>query len=151
MRDIKFRGKEVRSGEWVYGGFANIEGSPCIVKPVLEFDEIQGCELPVLYSVDPSTVGQFTGIKDMYGKEIYEGDVIYLHAFPEENAEEVQTGTAEIYWKDIDMEFQLRALRFNNEWAMTTWSGWASETWEVIGNIHDNPELIAPEQGISGS
>ena len=68
MRQIKFRGKRLDNGEWVYGDLIHIDDSDIGI--VTDYDHWQGCR------VDPETVGQFVGITDEHGKEVYEGDVL---------------------------------------------------------------------------
>lgn len=116
MRYIRFRGKRLNDGEWVYGGIATSrEGKTWIMA---DSDLAYRTEL-----VDPATVGQYTGRKDKNGKDIYKGDVIAISMIND-------TSTYEVYWDSQICGF----LPFINT---SKDSYVCSEDIEVIGNIYE--------------
>ena len=122
MRNIKFRGKDKKTGEWLYGNLQvpTIEGVPYFMWDKENFQ----CE------VETNTIGQFTGLKDKNGKEIYEGDVIAF-VFKGKDVR------SEVAWSEYAAMFffkQLNAHLFTSMFA---------PKFTVIGNIHDNKELLS--------
>lgn len=123
MREIKFRGKRLDNGEWLYGSLVILNGRYFI------FDYAN--------EVDPATVGEFTGLKDKNGKEIYEGDVIRSPLSEDKTRPHrifYHTGNAAFMGALIDRK-ELCYLRLDQDWIYKFGK-------EVIGNIHDNLELL---------
>lgn len=124
MREIKFRGK-TSEGEWVYG-------SP-LIPEFEEYTAITECPTHhgmVTYEIEPETLGQYTGMKDKHGVEIYEGDVIsYVKGYKRDKNGD---------WVDDKETFVIEFDDgvFSNHSLFSV-----SESVEIIGNIHDNPQL----------
>lgn len=134
MREIKFRGKvrtegvpiigpcPIEDGEWIYGDlhlrckYPHIHYGPGLKAPI-----------------DLDTIGQYTGLTDATGKEIYEGDIISNDKHPYKHL---------IYYDAAEACFMAKygpgkddSCRVYQEWINTCHK-------QVIGNIHDNPKLI---------
>lgn len=132
MRKILFRGKRVDNGEWVYGDLLRMHGVPYIYPDPAPNGWND-------YEVIPDTVGQFTGLLDKNGKEIYEGDVLsvlYNLSLERENVCVVYGGAGE----------HTPGFYFSDDGTTDPYHTWDFRDFvndvEVIGNIHNNPELM---------
>ena len=122
-RDIVFRGKSKSTGEWVEG---SLIGNDVIVGKIVEFEEDYFCT-EFWYKVNPETVGQFTGMTDKKGKKLFEGDVYSM-------------GEKNILYVVIFDKSQFIGKQVGNR-SLAGLEYWKSDI-EIIGNIHDNPELL---------
>ena len=125
-RTIKFRGKRVDKNAWVYGSLLVHSGRVEILvaysENILDYD---------IHVVHPETVGQFTGLLDKDGKEIYEGD------FTHHDAHDVN---CLIKWIDKYACFAGEQIGYVETLAFYQFID--QHNLVVIGNIHDNQELI---------
>ena len=139
MRDIEFRGKTVKSKEWIYGSFVTRKNRSWI-----HFYDVNNFEC--LYEVDESTVGQYTGLKDKNGVEIYERDIVKRKfAFYQDVSEVVFDNDTAAFGmvsiKELDNQSistfkKGRRVSFNKNFV----DGY--DYVEVIGNIYENKDLV---------
>ncbi|WP_418665468.1 YopX family protein [Alistipes finegoldii] len=122
MREIKFRGKRLDNGEWAIGLLVKMWGA----WHILDWDDEN-----TAYPVDPDTIGQYTGLKDKYGKEIREGDIIrYKEFYFVVEYKSCMAGFVASFVKDKNAYWDL-----NRKWVIT-------HSVRIIGNIHDNKHLL---------
>ena len=138
MREILFRGKRMDDGEWVEGYLVKAVGGECMILPVTT-EHCGGAEFSEGYHCDPTTVGQYTGLKDKNGKRIFEGDVVKTSDITHEGVIQIPGESFEI------------AMR-KGCWVMVDREDWDfletnHECIRVIGNIHDNQELLKGGEG----
>lgn len=140
MREIIFRGKRKDNGEWVEGNF--VKGCVEDFAYIVEFGNKELCRNYV--EVIPESVSEFTGLTDKNGTKVFEGDIVktkvtenkYTHTRKYE-------GIYTVKYHDKNCYFYL-AKQGNNLLFDGNWDYFLSNI-EVIGNIHDNPELLGGE------
>lgn len=127
MREILFRGKRKDNGEWVCGDLTQ-EGyfEDCSIEYFVHYTDQDGLQRDYYkYDVVPETVGQYTGLTDRNGKKIFEGDII--RGFMDYGPAGLLERIVSVGWHD----------KYGYQW-----NYFDVDTIEVIGNIHDNPELL---------
>ena len=131
MREIVFRGKRIDNGEWVAGFYCtNPEWDR---KTYGEHHWIISGKNGIKYEVDPDTVGQYTGLKDKNGRRIFEGDIVKCKG-------EGRICKVGYYTSPAYCGYDLYAV--GNLKALPPHSWEFLDGLKVIGNIHDNPELM---------
>ena len=154
MREIKFRGYDLRYKRWQYGAYIkHIDVTSCMftceeetenfykehTKHLIAFDGLSDWWMPrgidVCTSIDPESIGQFTGLIDRNKKEIFEGDLIKFTSLIPVNDKlcKLEAKVGEVVFEECAFW-----LKFKDE-AMLLWV--EGIEYEVVGNIYENPEL----------
>jgi len=161
QRIIKFRGKHIETGVWLYGSHYNDGGEQYILP-----NNIQGIDIHDECQVDPATVGQYTGLTDKHGNDMYEGDILHLRTFKnlsmengvsQDEADEMRRlfdldDLKGEMWKEsiTAISFDEGVLLVSEDRENDTYISclWGDQKYscpifdfEVIGNIHDNPDI----------
>lgn len=131
MREIKFRGKRIDTNEWIYGdlvtGYSEktyfiAYDAGAFINTEYQQDRLTTYEF---FEVIPETIGQYTGLKDKNGQEIFEGDILRT----------AKGYIQMVLWVDYYSAFVAEIASGDRPYLIDSSD-------EVIGNIHDNPELL---------
>ena len=144
MRTIKFRGKKPTNGVWVYGSLVYSNEIDAAIYFQTGSGSVKSMEW--VY-VNPDTVGQFTGLLDKNGKEIYEGDVLRSDDYPFSSIQdnEIDNYYGVMFWSHEETAFNVMCVKnIKSSSVRTMTDGYSyffskdsSQDFEVIGNIHD--------------
>ena len=128
MREIKFRAKRTDTGAWVYGDLQHVQRINTKEQAEQSGRRSEPAVRIANYDVDEQTIGQYTGLKDKNGTEIYEGDVIFqINVFGGRMYSVEYIRGAFCLCRNGDIWLTLVDVRLSIY---------------VRGNIHDNPELL---------
>ena len=137
IRDVIFRGKRADNGEWIEGSLLGIDWCD---KPST-YSIAPNTPVSVFYSVIPETVGQFTGLTDKNGRKIFEGDICRFKRFNDiyigKIVFNVKTASFVMWYQSIVGAYSEKAT---HKMLLSV-----CDDIEVIGNIHDNTELLGGE------
>jgi uncharacterized phage protein (TIGR01671 family) len=126
MREIKVRGIPYEWDQFIYGNYVEYKGSYFIYTEM--YEKATHIEILSQVKVHPDTIGQFTGLKDKHGKEIYEGDIVRQNTDGKDFV---------VKWCDEEAGFNLYTLTDGVfQFGSVGWSN------KIIGNIHENPEVL---------
>lgn len=134
MREIKFRGKSYATNAFEYGSL-DVRGAEVFIL-TSDFNG-ENCS----HLVDPDSVGQFTGMYDKQGKELYEGDIVTLDEKKEWN---FYGETGVVSYIDYQFAYEIPSKRKAD--GRRVYCELIMLTPTVIGNVTDNPELLKGDE-----
>lgn len=135
MRQIKFRAKTLKEGKWIYGFYAHFVDSFRGRETHRIFSGMADSDpedfFPTYDDIDPTTLGEFTGIQDVNGRDIYEGDVV-RYRWTDERFKKNPRYTVGVVSRD----------EWDAGWSLESFIStyFRGERLEVLGNVHDMPD-----------
>lgn len=146
MREIKFRGKDIK-GNWRYGDLMTMKH---FVANSEEEYQIGDFESSLVYKINKETIGQYTGLHDKNGKEIYEGDIVTGTKYPFIDIGKQNYIGIVVFYEDVaQFGYEYKCVNkdkrgisngINNEFNAN--ENLICEDLEVIGNIYENSNLL---------
>ena len=142
-RELKFRGKAERDGHWVYGNTIICDWD---IHQIFIRDRHKGYDTTIWEEIRNYSFGQFTGLRDEYGHEVYEGDIIKFDGAPELGCRVVvfyEEAFCIATRKEYDLLCKGEHPYLSDYAHMTCLNEWSNTGLvRVVGNIYDNPELL---------
>ena len=134
MREILFHGKRTDNGEWIEGDVLQTKYH----SGHIEYQIMPQTPISSAYPVLPETVGQYTGLTDKNGKRIFEGDICRFKRFNDIHVGEI---VFNVTTASFVMRYQSIVGAYGEKATQKMLLSVCDDI-EVIGNIHDNPELL---------
>ena len=137
MRQIKFRGKSINSNQWIFGmtiSFGTIKRKSSDIFIEISEEKWSG--------IKTNTLGQYTGINDKNGVEIYEGDILLDYEIELESQQDI-SGKLPVVYDSSKCQFSVdNSFKKDGSSLVNFVEYFGIENIEVVGNIHDNPEML---------
>lgn len=134
MREILFRGKRLDNGEWVEGYY--IQKQNPFTEDGLPIRHLIFDVYPFCQKVDPDTIGQYTGLEDMNGTKIFEGDIVLS-----DDLVYGEGGLFQIQWNENWHGWDANRVGAKDD----IYTFWELGDMEIVGNCWDTPELLGGE------